>query len=841
MSSSPRASNRFLPALLFGLSFCLLAYEVDLLRVLTWLQWYHFAYLVISLALLGFGASGTLMHIFRPFWERHFQHSLAGALLLTGLSMAAVKPLLAVIPQDTFLAVWQPTQLIWLVALGLVLFLPFLTGAFAMILVFANLPGRIGLYYASNLLGSGTGAIFGLLMLYRWHPLEIPSLLGLATASLLFMYTYTLIAKTERISEKITWQLISMAGLVLILVAGWMIPLRPEMSPYKGLSRARLMPDTEVVAKQTTPLGVLTVLRGPTLRSVTGLSLSYTGNIPPQAIVYQDGNSAGVAPSSGDTTWSRSLRHTSYVLPYRVGRFGAGSSSPRVLVLQAGPGAEVQQALIEGSPDVTAVVRNEGLVRVLEESLRDYSGGHTIYHDPRVQLELTEPRNYLYQNRDPFDIISMPPVGGVMSASAAMTSIYEDHLLTVEGVSAMLQRLTPEGMLCLTTWLDHPPRRPLKLFGLLAAALVAYSAEPVPFPGAHLVAISSWNVVTMVLSRKAWTPGELEQIRQFAQEQGFDLLYHPQQESSVPGPVFHQLSDTSMVANLKVLAGNSRNSESLTSGFYLTPPTDSRPYFHHFLTLKALPMMRDTYGTAGLMLSEWGFVLLYVTFLLLIAGGAALILLPLWISERKHRPRRNRLAGTSKQRYLYYFGAIGCGFMLVEIVLIQQLLLLLGDPVYAAAAVIAALLVFAGVGSLLSQAIIQARWRSLMLAGAVVLVMLLIIFLGAEFGASVLAAASRWARFTVVVGVLSPLAVAMGVFFPSGIRRLEESAAGEYIPWAWGINGFASVITTPIATILALNLGFPAVAALGGGCYVVSVIAFRWWSIRQPNQPTPVA
>jgi hypothetical protein len=149
--------------------------------------------------------------------------------------------------------------------------------------------------------------------------------------------------------------------------------------------------------------------------------------------------------------------------------------------------------------------------------------------------------------------------------------------------------------------------------------------------------------------------------------------------------------------------------------------------------------------------------------------------------------------------------------------------------------------VFAGVGSLLSKAMIHARWRSLILAGGMVIIMLLIIILGTEFGASVLASASRWVRFAVVIVVLSPLAVAMGVFFPSGIRRLEESGAGDYIPWAWGINGFASVITTPVATILALQLGFPAVATLGGVCYVLAVVAFRWWSIRQPNQPSPVA
>jgi hypothetical protein len=453
-----------------------------------------------------------------------------------------------------------------------------------------------------------------------------------------------------------------------------------------------------------------------------------------------------------------------------------------------------------------------------------------------VRVALTEPRNFLYQRGEPYDIIMIPPVGGVMSASAAMASVYEDHLLTVEGVAGMLERLTPEGMVCFTTWLDHPPRRPLKLFGLLAAALEAWSLEPAAVPGAHLAAVSSWNVVSMVLSREPWTAEELARMRRFAGDEGFDLLYDPGREVADPGMVYHRQWDTTLVSDLRILGEGAESREWLASSFYLEPPTDSRPYFHHFLTRQALPVMRQTYGRAGLMLSEWGFVLLYVTFLLLIAGGAALILLPLVISERGRRAGASR---GSAGRPLLYFGAIGCGFMLVEIVLIQKLILLLGDPVFAAAAVIAALLVFAGVGSLLSGRLIGGRWSALSLAVGVVLVMLLLIFAGAEYGAAALASTSRWARLMVVIVVLSPLAAAMGLFFPSGIAKLEETTAEAYIPWAWGINGFASVITTPVATILALQLGFPVVAGVGGVCYLAAAVTFRWWSMRQTNQPNP--
>lgn len=856
MNTRLPTSDRLLPVFLFGLSFCLLACEVVLLRVLTYLQWYHFAYLVISLALLGFGASGTLLHLFRTFWHRHYDRVFTSSLILTGVTMAAVRPFLAVIPTDSFLAVWQPWRLWGLALLCLTLFLPFFCGAFGLILVFSVAPRRITLNYGANLLGSGAGALGGLLLLYSRHPLDIPPLLGLGTAVLGLLHAVSAWLRERPHSARAVvpaYPALCLAALAVIAMLGWAAPFRPSMSTYKALSRTRLMPQTEVLLERTSPLGVLAIVRGPTLRSATGLSLSFQGEIRPQAVAYMDGNPLGPLPLLDDTSAAAPLRHASFALPYRVRpvwmpdkppnkSFGARNGPRRVLVLNAATGSEVHQALMEGAGTVTAVVRHKRLLQSLDYLAEAEAGLSSVYRDPRVQLIATEPRSFLYRDTGQFDVVMVPPIGGVVSAAAAMQAIYENNLLTVEGVAAILEHLSPEGLLCFTTWLDSPPRRPLKLFGLLAAALETLGPEEMVSPGSHLVAIGSWNVITSVLSRRPWSPDELDRIRRFAADEGFDLLYLPDDGRDEGATIYHHLADTTLAPALATLAAGSPPRGAVPSPFHLAPPTDNRPFFQHFLTLRSLPIMRHTLGTAGVMLAEWGYVLLWITLALLLIGGAVLILLPLGLSRRS--AARNRPFGKAQDRplSLLYFGAIGCGFMFVEIVLIQKLVLVLGDPVFSAAAVITALLVFAGVGSMLSGR--WARTPGRLVPGAVVLIILL---LAALFG-SVVYFASSWAalgqgsRLVMVIAALAPLALAMGIFFPTGVRWLDAAGADHLVPWAWGVNGFAAVVATPVATIAALNLGFLVVGSLGAVCYLLAAaFSFRWWVRRQANQPAPPA
>ncbi|MCK4579055.1 MAG: hypothetical protein KAU50_09715, partial [Candidatus Marinimicrobia bacterium] len=373
----------------FSLSFALLAYEVVLLRILAYLQWYHFAYMVISLALLGFGASGTLMHIFRPFWERHFARSFEAALILTAVTMAAVKPLLAIIPTDVFIAIWQPWQLWGLIALCLVLFLPFLCGAFGIILVLSRTPGKIAVYYGANLAGSGTGALAGILLLYLWHPLAIPRILALliTVAVALFALSNQLRGRSRHQARAFPAALApSIIGAAAVVILGWGIALNPAMSQYKALSRARQLPATDVLLEGYSPLGVADLVQGPTLRAAAGLSLSYQGTIRPQIAAFIDGNPVGVVPLLDDTSAGAPLRHTSQALAYRV-RFAPDDdgNAKQVLVLNAGPGSEVHQALMHGGSSVTAVVRDGKLLDMLGHLSGIKAGSGDVYTDPRVK------------------------------------------------------------------------------------------------------------------------------------------------------------------------------------------------------------------------------------------------------------------------------------------------------------------------------------------------------------------------------------------------------------------------------------------------------------------------
>ncbi|UCD37665.1 MAG: hypothetical protein JSW54_12720, partial [Fidelibacterota bacterium] len=636
-----------------------------------------------------------------------------------------------------------------------------------------------------------------------------------------------------------TSMVVNLTGFLAIVLLVWLVPFRPDMSQYKALSRTRLMPETEVLEEATTPLGVLTIVRGPALRSANGLSLSYQGELRPRPVAFLDGNTIGTLPLLADTSASAPLRHTSFTLPYRIRSFGDSRAGPRrVLVLNAGPGSEVHQALMEHSAHVTAAIRNGGLLHALETVSRNQPELPSIYGDQRVELIIREPRNALHLNGQRFDVVMVPPIGGVVGASSAMQAIYEDHLLTREGIAAMMNRLSPQGLLCITTWLDIPPRRPLKLFALLAEALEHQGLER---PGEHLAALSSWNAFTAVLSPRPWSPPELRRIRQYAHQEGFDLLYLPGDGDDRQETVYHQPADTTLVPSLATLAAGGFKRELIPSPFQLHPPTDNRPFFHHFLTLRSIPMMRRLVGGTGVMLAEWGYVLLWVTLGLLVVGGAVLILLPLWLHARARRPHYPDRESVNRPLSLAYFGAIGCGFMAVEIVLIQKLVLVLGDPVFAASAVITALLVFAGIGSILSE-YLKRRWARLVPAGVgLIAIFLLAVFMSVTHLAPAWASMPGAGRFVVVIVVLAPLAIVMGIFFPTGVRWLDTAGEEARIPWAWGINGFTSVITTPVATIVALNLGFTMLGVVGVGCYLLAAaVSFRWWINRRANQPTPI-
>ena len=166
-----------------------------------------------------------------------------------------------------------------------------------------------------------------------------------------------------------------------------------------------------------------------------------------------------------------------------------------------------------------------------------------------------------------------------------------------------------------------------------------------------------------------------------------------------------------------------------------------------------------------------------------------------------------------------YFVLIGVAFLFIEMAWIQRLQLFLGLPVYATTAVLVTFLLFAGLGSLWSQNRSGPRAHRVLVSAVIAILLSSLVYL--FYMPSWLDAAADlpvWTRGILVLVLLAPLAFAMGIPFPTGLKELGRSSP-QLIPWAWGINGCASVISAAGAPLLAMEIGF-------NGLITVAVIAY---------------
>ncbi|MFQ5797086.1 MAG: SAM-dependent methyltransferase [Bacteroidota bacterium] len=787
------------PAWTLGiLSFALLAFEVSLMRVLSYLQWYHFAYMIISVALLGFGASGTLLFLFRSHFIRRFEMAVAFALILCSLFMILSMTLLGIVCFDPYRIVWKFSEVWNLLYFYVVLFLPFLFGAFVIGLTFMKRPEQIGKLYFANLLGSGLGAVGAIPLAYVVHPLTVPLI---TAAFCVFALAVFLLDQPRRALTA------SIALLGLIFLLDWWHPVTPVMSQYKSLSKALLLPQAKIVGERRGPLGIVTALESPALRYAPGLSLSYGGRIPSQLGVFADGEWVGTIIDHRDTSAAQFLERTTSALPYRL------KTEPQVLVLGAGTGSDVYLALGHSARSVTAVEMNSQLVELLRAVAPDRTD--FLYERKNVLLRVEEARTFLAGSQHRFDLIVLPILEGFTASAAGMQALFENYLFTVDSFREMIDHLREDGILSITTWMNYPPRSSLKILATIHEALRELRSHRLE---QQVAVIRSWGTVTLLAKRSPFNEEEIEAIRGFCEDNFFDLVYVP---GIRPEEVnrFHQLEESILENASDLLLSETREDFLRDYQFFIAPAGDNRPYFSHFFKWKSLPYLREIYGTSGLPFFEWGYVILVATLVQLVILSLLLILVPLFFL---------RGSGTVNKRIgptLFYFGGIGVGYMFVEVVMIQKFILLVGHPIYAVAVVVAGMLVFSGLGSYFSHRL-ASRFPAILTIAVISVVGFTTLYL---FGSPVIlkffSKLPILLRFTTAILLLSPPAYLMGLLFPLGLERLSR-ANPALVPWAWGINGCASVASVILATFIAINQGFVGVLVVAGLSYVLALASF---------------
>jgi hypothetical protein len=788
-----------LPAV-FLLSAAALADEIFLIRLLSFRFWPHFVPLIVSQAMLGFGAAGVALHLLRRRIGKAPRSSFAWLVLLAAPSFDLAFRASQAVSFDPFLLLWEPSAWIAFGGFFVLLAVPFFLAGGAIAVPFAFRFGKPGPVYAASFAGSAAGAFLALpvFSLVRTESLlRVP--LGLGIAAAIFVLGVP--------AGRLSLGRLAACGVSLLLLL--LPPPVLRLSPYKDLAAAGRLPEARMLASRFGPSGDYRAVFAPGIHAAPGLSFRFTGDIPPQAALFLDGEASGVVPRNGGKAPPDYLDYFPSVLAYRM--------AARPAVLQFGlRGTEgVLTAARNGAASVTVVEPAEEFVEMVRSDLSGFSGGFPSIVLPDIRTEGA--RNFLARSGPRFDLIEVPEISSATFSSLGIHAAGETFLLTREGIRSALSRLTDRGVLSFSGWLKSPPRESVKILATLRRELEGIGAVPAT---RRIIMIRGWGSFAILASRLPFTAEARDLAERFCAERGFSTVWPPPEGPLSEGGA-EERALRAAVGN--VLAGPSAGpGEKL---FDLSPSTDDSPYFHRFLRLGSLPAYRRLLGSQWVPFVEWGVVFLMVSLAVSLGLAAVCLLLPLSFARLPETAGGISLAA--------YFSALGLAYMLVELTFLKTGILFLGDPIRAATAAIGGFAFFSGLGSAISG-----RWESEdTMKGRVfpgIALLSLAGFLLLSLSSKFLLPMGGVQRTIVFLASLAPAAFLMGVPFPAGLSRLAGAAAPA-IPFAWGVNGFFSVAGASLASVGALWLGLRWTVVAGGILYLSAGGLFD--RIGQPENP----
>ena len=778
-----------------------LAFEVLLTRIYSISVSYHFAAMIVSIAMLGLAASGVMLSLFPRLANRAHIGRYALAL---GVAIPASFLLVNQLPFDPVRLSWEKAETLRIGFHYLVLAVPFLCTGMVIATAFSAWSSRSGLIYGADLLGAATGSIGILAMTALASPERGIFLL----AAVMLAASAILLAAPCRT-----------AALVLSLASLACFQLQPQfarlrVSPYKGLEAALRYPGASHLDTYYSPSSRIDTFRSPAVRFAPGLSLKYLEQLPEQTGIAVDCGDTTAVTDASDPSKLAFLSFLPAALSYEAGING------RILVLDPQGGLQLLLARHYGAAEITGIESNPLLAKVCEKMT---ASSPNLQHFRRLT---GMGRSWLKAGQETFDLIDVPLQGAGPAAAFGMS---EEYRLTVEALREYLSHLRPDGALCFSLFLLPPSRIELRILVTAATALEELGVRDASL---HVAAVRSWGSMSILVKRSPLKSSEVERIRRFARDRWFDTVALPGLAAEESNVFVRLPTDEYYGAFAALLAPSKRDWFMERYLFDIRPVRDDAPFFNHFLRFDN---MGETYRLMG---GKWQFFLeegylLPAMLLQALALSALLIVVPAVARGRSGNgwpstEPQARITGQYSRHalncrsFLPYFALIGMGFMFAEIGLVQRLILPLGNATYALAAVLAALLAGSGAGSLLSQ-----RHAALQRPFILVVTALLIILYGflLQQAPGLLAQLSPALRFTTVFVTLLPLGLPMGIPFPAGMKSLGERDP-SLIPWAWAINGSFSVMAPLMALMLALVTGFEAIAYLAAGAYLLAFIVF---------------
>jgi hypothetical protein len=786
---------------IFLLSAATLLFEINLTRLYSIAQFYHFAFFIVSLALLGFGTSGSILSLFPQLAKGDISKKFQWLSLSTAISLLSSYLIFITVPFDSFAIAVKPGQILILVLHYVFLSLPFFFSGLVVGIFLNAFPQKVNKIYAANLLGSSMGCMLAFFT---------PSLVGGVGVVMLCMGIAALalfISAVHRwwISIGSQSKLVFQLGLILIAlllvsfsslecrryiqegsVSQW---LNLHISPYKGLSYALQYPHATISSTSWNAFSRMDIVESQGLRSIPGLSYRYPEVINVKKGIFIDGDNLNVLIDPQDN-----LEFTEYLPQFIAYRL---KSTPKVLVLEPYGGLDIAVALAGNSREITAVEPNNLILQTIEPLYEDY-GIHFINENMR---------SFLRRNKGMFDIAVLSLTSSYHPVNSGAYSLTEDYRYTVEAFLEVIDHLDEGGIFVVNRWLQMPSSEWLRAF---STAITAMEKSDIDVKNC-IVAFRGYNLGTLLIKKQPFTEQELQTIRIFLSDYSFDLVYSTDVKEDeintnniLQEPIYYQ-------AFTDLIKMDDKSAFYTGYPFNVAPPGDNHPFFSHYFKWSQLPSIIEGYGKTWQPFGGAGYLVMFVLLLITMLVSITLIIVPLLFKRLEFKYIHAKYKDLVQMVFFYFF-LLGLAFMLVEIPLIQKFILFLGHPAYAFSTVLFSLLLFSGLGSSFSK---NLPVRLIILLLVAYLCVLPLIF---SKGIDVAIGFSLPSRILITIVMLSPLGFLMGIPFPAGMYALGRKMP-SLIPWAWGINGATSVVASVLAAFLAIETGFNVVLLIGALCY----------------------
>ncbi len=848
----------------------IIALQICVMRIFAVGSWVHFGSLVVSLAMLGFGASSVVIYLARVWFEGHWRRAAGISVVLFGPLLVGSNLLAQQIPFNAIFLVSDPAQKWHLLANFLLYFLPFFVGALFLGTIFLTRQRTFGRVYSADMAGSGVAGLVALAGMYLLPPenlLIVPLALWMIGGLLWFAGTngrlatvgHALLATAVIASQLVLPRLLDVPSLAV--------------SQYKGISYARNYPDARQIYRNISPFGDLQIYSSSYMHFAPGLSDNAAFNlpeVPADAYVgmFIDGDGPEGIMRDLPPSQTAYFRYLPMYYPYVV------KPTADTFVVQFGGGISTMVALRSGSRSVTVAESNPAVLAAFRDPLlRDFTGD--VLRNPKVQVVPMEGRLYLAHAARRYDVVDLSLADSVGLSNPGGFAIVEKYPYTREAFTSYIRALRDGGVLSATLWnKEEPPKSILKFYATVAAAARAVDGN---IANSFFVASAYLSTATVLYKRGGFTTEEVAKLRQHTRAMSFDEIYSPGFNFNASGaasvldnyrasifaaPISAdtpQGADVATPANSAAGAststpdGNSSDTlpattvarlawQALVNGgwddfagryvFDTHVLNNDRPYFAGYVKARDLP---QAYGRLDELQDDWGYLLIWATFVVACVSAAALILVPLLFGWRVVFSRSRGKVGT-----LVYFGCLGLGYIMVEVGLISRFLVALGNTTISATVLITGMLVFSGIGSLAAERILD-RARAV-LPGILAIVSLALFgyAAGLEPTLTWVGTQSYAVRLLLCFVLIAPPAFFMGFPMPTAMMSLARLGKTEIFVWAWGVNGSLSAVGAVAVPIVAVNLGLAAVLDASATVYLIAIPAFFAVLSDRRGAQTPV-